>query len=102
MNIIYHKFNARPTILDGIRFASKKESRRYEELKQLQNDKEVLFFLRQTPFHLPANLKYICDFTVFWSNNIVTFEDVKGFRTDQYKLKKKLIEHHYPISISEI
>ena len=63
---------------------------------------EVLFFLRQVPLHLPGNVKYLCDFVVFWENGEVTFEDVKGFRTALYKGKKKLIQHHYPIEIIEI
>ena len=47
-----HKFHAKPTVYDGIRFASKKEAARYEALKLLKKAGEVLFFLRQTRFHL--------------------------------------------------
>lgn len=100
--MLYHKFNAIPTILDGIRFASKKEGARYEALKHLQSAGDVLFFLRQTPFHLPGNIKYINDFTVFWKDSTISFEDVKGIKTPQYILKRKLVEHHYPITITEI
>lgn len=102
MRALKHKFKAKPQVIDDIRFASKKEMNRYLALKKMQKDGEILFFLRQVPIHLPGNVKYICDFQIFWSNEEVTFEDVKGYRTDVYILKKKFVEHHYPIEIKEI
>ena len=102
MAVLKHKFKARPTEVDGMHFASQKEAKHYGYLNMLVKAGEVLFFLRQVPLHLPGNVKYICDFVVFWENGEVTFEDVKGFKTDLYKAKKKLIEHHYPIDVIEI
>jgi len=64
---------------------------------------EILFFLRQTPFHLPGNIKYICDFMIFWKDGSVTFEDVKGFKTKEYTIKKKQVEEiYFPVTITEI
>lgn len=100
--MIRHKFNAQRTEVDGIKFASKKEAKRYAELKLLQKQGEVVFFLRQVPIGIPGNVKYVCDFQVFWADGSVTFEDVKGFKTDTYILKKKLVEANYPIEIKEI
>ena len=100
--IVKHKFNAVKTTCDGIKFASKKEARRYEDLKRLMSHGEVLFFLRQIPFGLPGNSKYVCDFQIFWHDGHVTFEDVKGFKTPMYKLKKKQVESLYPIKIIEV
>ena len=97
-----HKFKAIPSQYDGIHFSSKKELKRYLELKNLQSRGDIIFFLRQVPFHIPGNTKYVCDFLIFWSNDNVTIEDVKGFKTDIYKLKKKLVEHHYPVQIIEV
>lgn len=99
---MYHKFKAKPCEADGIKFPSKKERKRYFDLKLLEKAGEVLFFLRQTPFHLTGGVKYVCDFQVFWKNGEVSFEDVKGMRTDMYKLKKKQVEALYPIQIREI
>ncbi len=67
---------------------------------QQQQDK-VIFFLFQVPLRLPSNVRYICDFVVFWADGSVTFEDVKGYRTDVYKAKKKIVEAIYPIVIIE-
>lgn len=99
---IRHKFKAKPQELDGIKFPSKKEAKRYRELKTLQELGEVLFFLRQVPFHLEAGVKYVCDFLVFWTNGEVSIEDVKGIKTDMYILKKKMVEATYPVTITEI
>jgi hypothetical protein len=99
---IKHKFKAIPTVCDGYRFDSKKEANRYLELKELQRQGKIIFFLRQTPFHLPGPIRYVTDFTIFWADNTVTFEDVKGFKTSQYKTKKKMVEAFYPIKIVEV
>jgi hypothetical protein len=96
-----HKFKAVPTVRDGFRFDSKKEARRFDDLKLLQKAGEIVFFLRQVPFHLPGNVTYRIDFLVFWSDGNVTFEDVKGVRTPQYITKKKIVETLYPITIEE-
>jgi hypothetical protein len=99
--VIKHKFHAIPTEYDGIKFASKKEAKRYKELLLLKKAGDILFFLRQVPFHLPGNVKYLCDFVIFWANGEVTFEDVKGIKTPMYILKKKQVEALYPINITE-
>ena len=100
--MIRHKFNAKPTELDGIKFSSNKEAKRYTELKILKSSSEVLFFLRQVPFHLPGNVRYVCDFMVFWNNGEITIEDVKGMKLPLYEAKKKILEATYPIEITEI
>jgi Protein of unknown function (DUF1064) len=100
--ILRHKFNAKPQECENIKFASKKELKRYLELQALKRLGEVIFFLRQTPFHLSGGVKYVCDYLVFWKDGEVTIEDVKGMRTDMYKLKKKQVEALYPITITEI
>jgi dsDNA-binding SOS-regulon protein len=99
--MIKHKFRAVRTELDGIKFASKKEAKRYKELVLLKHSGEVLFFLRQVPIHLPANVRYVLDYLIFWANGEVTFEDVKGMKTAMYILKKKQVEALYPIKIME-
>lgn len=101
MSKLRHKFNAKQTILDGIKFQSKKEADRYSELKLLQKAGEVVFFLRQVPFHLPGQVTYRCDFQVFWANGTITFEDPKGRKTELYVAKKKIVEALYPVEIIE-
>lgn len=97
-----HKFKAIQSEVDNIKFSSLKEKKRYLELKILKQQGEIVFFLRQTPFHLSGGVKYLCDFLVFWKDGTVTIEDVKGFKTPMYILKKKQVEELYPIEITEI
>lgn len=100
--MVKHKFRATPCEYDGIKFASKKERKRYQELQLLQSTGDIAFFLRQVPMHLPGGVKYVCDYLIFWSDGNVSFEDVKGYRTDLYKTKKKIVEAKYPITIEEV
>lgn len=98
----YHKFNAKPTEYDGIKFSSKREATYYQNLVLAQKSGELVFFLQQVPFHLPGGVKYIVDFVEFWKNSEVRFTDVKGFKTPMYTLKKKQVEAIYPIEITEV
>ena len=93
------KYNAKKTVIDNITFDSKKEAHYYEQLKL---DPDVKFFLRQVPFDLPGNVRYRIDFVVFQKNGVVRFVDVKGMKTDIYKLKKKQVEALYPVKIEEV
>ncbi len=96
-----HKYSAVKTIRDGFKFSSKKEAARYDDLILLKRAGDIVFFLRQVPFHLPGNVTYRVDYQIFWSNGEVTFEDVKGMRTAQYITKKKMVESLYPVEIIE-
>lgn len=100
--MIWHKFNAVRTEIDGIKFASKKEARHYSDLLLARKSGDLLFFLRQVPFHLPGDVRYVCDFQEFWKSGEVRFVDIKGFRTPMYKAKLKMVEATYPIKITEV
>jgi hypothetical protein len=98
--VLRHKFGAKRCSVGEIKFPSKLEARYYQKLKELERAGEVVMFLRQVPFDLPgASGKYFCDFCVFYANGLVEFIDTKGFDTDISKLKRKLVESTYPVSI---
>lgn len=97
------KYNNQKTIVDGIKFDSKKEATRYQELKLLQSSGKIAELRLQVPFMLvPATdeeraVKYIADFVYLDINaGQMIVEDVKGYRTDVYKLKRKLFKYRYP------
>ena len=96
-----HKFNAKPTVADGIRFDSKKEAKYYEELKLRQKAGDIVFFLRQVPLHLPGKTRYVIDFLEFHADGTVHFVEIKGHKTEVYKIKKRQAESLYPIQIEE-
>lgn len=97
-----HKYNAKKTDVDGIRFDSKKEAKYYQELKLRQMAGEVVFFLRQVPFYLPGGVTYRVDFQEFHADGTVHFTDVKGMRTQSFIAKKKIVENLYPVEIEEV
>lgn len=97
-----HKFSATKVEFDGIKFDSKKEGRYYLELKLRMRSGEVLFFLRQTPFHLPGETTYRVDFQEFHSDGTVHFVDVKGFKTKEFIRAKKQVEAIYPVEIETV
>ncbi|TKB53290.1 DUF1064 domain-containing protein [Ferrimonas aestuarii] len=96
------KYGAKPTVVDGIRFDSKKEANYYLQLKARVKAGEVLTFLRQVPFHLPGKTKYAVDFLEFHADGSVHFVDVKGMITPTYKIKKRQVEELYPVTIEEV
>lgn len=100
--MIRHKFHAKPTESDGIKFASKAEARYYGQLKLRQRAGDVVFFLRQVPVHLPGEVRYVMDFMVFEASGEVRMVDVKGIETESFKAKKRMVEALYPIKIEVV
>lgn len=99
------KYHNRKTVVDGITFDSKKESDYYCQLKMLKMAGEVTDFSLQVPFELQPkykygnktirSIKYIADFKVKYKDGHEEIVDVKGVRTKEYMLKKKMFEHKY-------
>lgn len=94
-----HKFKAKSVKDDSHHFPSTLEWKYFKHLEQLQDKKEVLFFLRQIPIHLPGGVKYVVDFLIFDVDGSVRFVDVKGMETSEFLLKKKIVEDLYPFEI---
>ena len=96
------KYHAQPTVVNGIRFDSKREAERYLELKVLvQGDVEVH---PRFPLYVGDVLiaTYEADFRYETPDGEVVVEDVKGVKTAVYRLKKKLVEVLYGIKITEV
>lgn len=108
------KYHNKNITIDGIKFDSKKEARRYTELKWLEKAKEITDLKLQVPFELQPKfnkngktyraIQYIADFVYFdIKQDKYIVEDTKGFKTDVYMLKKKIFEYKYPhLTIKEI
>lgn len=91
-------------------FASNKEANRAQELQLLQKAGVINDLKYQVPYALIVKdelgraVTYVADFEYFekvrgdW--NLVT-EDVKGFKTPVYKLKRRLMFQKYGIKIRE-
>lgn len=104
------KYHARKTTVDGITFDSRKEADRYLVLKGMEEDGSIEELRRQVRYELiPAfdvdgrhyrPVFYVADF-VYREDGKEVVEDVKGMRTDVYRLKSKLFAKRYDMSIKE-
>lgn len=97
-----HKFNAKAVVYDGIKFQSTLEGDYYLHLKRLVAAGKVVFFLRQTAFHLPGGTKYSVDFQEFHADGTVVFTDTKGVETKDFIKAKKQVEALYPVEINVV
>jgi len=99
------KYKNKKTVIDGVAFDSAAEARHWQLLKCREKAGEITELRRQVPFLLCVNGQVICtyraDMTYKENGKLVTV-DVKGFRTEAYRLKKKLMFALEGISITEI
>lgn len=96
-----NKYGNKKTVRNGITFDSMREAARYDELmlmlragviKDLRLQPE---YILQQAFITPDGerikaVKYIADFRYIMDGQTVV-EDVKGYKTKEYELKKKLM-----------
>jgi len=102
-----NKYKNKKTVVDGITFDSKKEARRYGELKLLEKAGEIRGLKLQPKLPIEVNGQKVCtyigDFEYIDTSKdqVVIIEDVKGRKTPMYNLKKKLVKAVYGIEIFE-
>lgn len=122
------KYGSRKVTVDGITFDSKKEAVRYQELKLLERAGEIGDLQLQVKFVLiPAQYEhphsftksgrgkclerecsYIADFVykvplfVGGEPFLPVVEDTKGYRTEAYRIKRKLMLHVHNIQVKEV
>jgi hypothetical protein len=107
------KYGNRKVTIDGITFDSVAEGKRWSELRQLENAGVISHLERQPRFNLKSGDRpvvyasgrqafYKADFAYFDGDKRVV-EDVKGFSTPEYKLKRAIVEAMHPaVKIVEI
>ena len=96
------KYKAKKTSIDGHSFDSIKEANYYEELKLRLRAGEIKGFCLQPTFILAPNLKYKADFIVFNNDGTSEIIDVKGMKTKEYIIKKKVFEDKFNLKIKEV
>lgn len=125
-----NKYGNKKVIIDGEVFDSKREARRYQELKILERCGAIYNLKRQVTYELipvqrekstrvytkgrkkgqPVEGKviekavtYVADF-VYKDNTTgkVVVEDAKGFHTKDYILKRKMMLYFHGIKIQEV
>lgn len=100
-----NKYNAVKSECDGVVFDSKKEAGRYEFLKMLARAGKISNLKLQPRFLLQdgfiyggkkeRKIEYVADFQYIDEHGTSIVEDVKGKKTDVYKLKRKLFLYKY-------
>lgn len=108
------KYGNRKTTLNGVEFDSHKEAQRYAQLRLLERAGKISNLRRQVKYVLiPAQrdakgkllereCSYVADHVYFdlaLGREVV--EDAKGYRTDTFKLKKKMMLWFHGIQITE-
>ena len=96
------KYKANKVEIDGIKFDSQKEADYYCELKLRLAAGDIKGFCRQAEFVLAPGLRYKADFIVFNNDGTSEIIDVKGFKTQVYKDKKKVFEDRFNLKIIEV
>lgn len=108
-----NKYFSKKITVDNIKFDSKKEANYYLKLKMLLKSGVIKNLELQKEFLLQESFKinkktrrkitYKADFTYFSTlDDKLHVVDVKGFKTEVYKLKKKLFEYRYGVEIEEV
>ena len=107
------KYHSKKVIYDGIEFDSKKEATRYSQLKILEKAGLIKNLELQKVFELQEGFKlngksyrkitYVADF-YYYDNHLKRYvvEDVKGYKTEVYKLKKKMFMYKYQVELIEV
>lgn len=119
----WSKYHSQKVVADGEVFDSRKECRRWQELKLLEKAGEITDLRRQVPFEILPDQRepdrigprggrkrgriierkavYIADFVYKDRSGREVVEDCKGMRTKDYIIKRKLILFRFGIRIKE-
>jgi len=100
-----NKYRNTPTEVDGIKFDSKAEARRYSELMLMMAAGEIGEVVLQPRFVISINGTKICTYVgdfEYHRRGVRVIEDVKGVKTPAYRIKKKLMKAVHGIDIEEI
>ena len=107
------KYGNSKITIDGIRFDSKREAQRWQELRLMERAGRITDLRRQVKFVLipsqrgedgkviEKQVAYIADF-VYLKDGKTVVEDSKGYRTEVYRLKKKMMLYFFHIRIQEV
>jgi hypothetical protein len=101
------KYGAKKCIVDGIKFDSKEEAKHYTFLKAMEAQGQITNLELQPEFWLVPSfkldgktirgMKYFADFRFKNISGETIVQDVKGFKTETYKIKLKMFQFTYCI-----
>lgn len=105
----YQKYGNKSIVVNGIKFQSKLESDRYQQLKLLERAGEISNLQLQVEFQIykgwidpntgekHRSKYYIADFVYIDKHgHMKIVEDTKGVETDVFRLKWEYVQSEYP------
>lgn len=106
------KYGSRKVTIDGVTYDSLKEYHRFCDLKLMQRAGIITGLQRQVKYELIPTQRingkvierpvyYYADFVYKMDRQLVV-EDVKGYKTPEYVIKRKLMLSVYGIQIHEV
>lgn len=107
------KYGSQKVTVGGVTFDSQREYRRFCELSLLERAGKITNLQRQVKYVLIPSQKdekgkvierecsYIADF-VYVENGRLVVEDAKGYKTPEYRIKKKMALYFHGIRIKEV
>jgi len=106
----YRKYSNKKVVTEsGIKYDSKREAKRGAELELLEKIGSIKYLERQVPFELipkqdgERSCSYVLDFRYLDMGDLLwVHEDVKGMKTPEYVIKRKLMKHVHGITITEV
>lgn len=97
------KYHAVPTIVNGIRFASRREARRYGVLILAERVGQISDLRLHTQWPLQVNgvtvAYYVDDFS-YYRDGAFVVEDAKGVQTPVFRLKRRMFRAEYGFDIT--
>lgn len=109
---VTNKYHNKKVIVDNIQFDSVAESKYYLQLKWLKQAKQIKEFKLQPKFLLLEKFRkngktfreinYRADFEIHNLDGTIEIVDVKGVETPEFKLKRKLFEKRYELSLKVV
>ena len=99
------KYRAKPVFVEGRRYASQREYKRFWELEQLEKAGKISDLRFQVAFSIDIFGVHVCTYKadyVYVQDGHEVVVDAKGVRTKEYKLKKKLMWAVHGIVIQEV
>lgn len=95
-----NKYGNKPTLVDGTRFASQKEAKRFLVLRALEREGEIVGLKLQPRYPLTVAGHLVCTYVADFEysmagHNLVITEDAKGVHTPEFIIKSKLFHALY-------
>lgn len=107
------KYRNKPQTIDGIRFDSKHEARRWQELLILQSTGRITGLERQVKYELAPKIKLLGDARTrpairmiidfrYWEGDQMILEDAKGDVDPVWRIKQHLLKTVHGLDVRKV